>query len=68
MGFYPNIKENSHKVPKVKYKKSKDPICYEISLPDIHYGKITDEPMETIEKHLKTNGKPEKTNEKPYEN
>ncbi len=34
-----------------KYKKVKDPICYEISLPDIHYGKITDEPMNIIEKH-----------------
>ena len=45
------IKTRSVKVPKVKYKKYKDPICYEISLPDIHYGKITDEPMETIEKH-----------------
>ena len=45
------IKTRSVKVPKVTYKKSKDPICYEISLPDIHYGKITDEPMETIEKH-----------------
>ena len=45
------IKNHSHKVPKVNYKKTKDPICYEISLPDIHYGKITDEPMDTIEKH-----------------
>ena len=45
------IKTRSVKVPKIKYKKTKDPICYEISLPDIHYGKITDEPMETIEKH-----------------
>ena len=45
------IKNHSHKVPKVSYKKTKDPICYEISLPDIHYGKITDEPMDTIEKH-----------------
>jgi len=45
------IKTRIVKVPKVNYKKYKDPICYEISLPDIHYGKITDEPMETIEKH-----------------
>ena len=45
------IKTRSVKVPKVKYKKHKDPICYEISLPDIHYGKITDEPMNIIEKH-----------------
>tara|TARA_R110000824_G_scaffold354243_1_gene541318 strand:+ start:2416 stop:3585 length:1170 start_codon:yes stop_codon:yes gene_type:complete len=45
------IKTRSVKVPKVKYKKTKDPICYEISLPDIHYGKITDEPMNIIEKH-----------------
>ena len=45
------IKTRSVKVPKVKYKKHKDPICYEISLPDIHYGKITDEPMNIIEEH-----------------
>ena len=45
------IKNHSHKVPKVSYKKTKDPICYEISLPDIHYGKITDEPIDAIEKH-----------------
>ncbi len=45
------MKTRSTKVPKIKYKKSKDPICYEISLPDIHYGKITDEPMNIIEKH-----------------
>ena len=45
------IKKNSHKVPKIKYKKCKDPIMYEISLPDIHYGKITDEPTNIIEKH-----------------
>jgi hypothetical protein len=45
------IKTRSNKVPKIKYKKSKDPILYEISLPDIHYGKITDEPFNLIEKH-----------------
>ena len=45
------IKKLSHKVKKIKYTKPKDPICYEISLPDIHYGKITDEPMNIIEKH-----------------
>ena len=45
-----HIKTLSHKVKKVKYKKNKDPICYEISLPDIHYGKITDEPTNIIEK------------------
>ena len=45
------IKKLSHKVNKIKYTKPKDPICYEISLPDIHYGKITDEPMNIIEKH-----------------
>ena len=44
------IKTRSIKIPKIKYKKSKDPICYEISLPDIHYGKITDEPTNIIEK------------------
>lgn len=45
------IEDRSVKVPKIKYKKCKDPILYEISLPDIHYGKITDEPEDTIEKH-----------------
>ena len=45
------IKARSNKVPKIKYKKCKDPICYEISLPDIHYGKITDESPETLEKN-----------------
>lgn len=45
------IESRSIKVPKIKYKKCKDPILYEISLPDIHYGKITDEPEDTIEKH-----------------
>ena len=43
------IKTHSHKVNKIAYKKSKDPICYEISLPDIHYGKITDDPTNAIE-------------------
>ena len=43
------IKERSHKVKKLKYSKPKDPIMYEISLPDIHYGKITDENPDTLE-------------------
>jgi len=45
------IKNRSPKVPKIKYTKPKDPVLYEISLPDIHYGKITDEPSAAIEKH-----------------
>ena len=45
------IKNRSPKVNKIKYVKPKDPVLYEISLPDIHYGKITDEPSDTIEKH-----------------
>ncbi len=45
------IKNRSPKVSKIKYTKPKDPVLYEISLPDIHYGKITDEPSDTIEKH-----------------
>jgi len=45
------IKNRSTKVNKIKYVKPKDPVLYEISLPDIHYGKITDEPSETIEKN-----------------
>ena len=44
------IKTRSAKVPKISYKKGKDPICYEISLPDIHYGKITDDAPDAIEK------------------
>ena len=43
------IKERSHKVKKLKYSKPKDPIMYEISLPDIHYGKITDENPDALE-------------------
>lgn len=45
------IKNRSAKVAKIKYTKPKDPVLYEISLPDIHYGKITDEGPEAIEKH-----------------
>ena len=45
------IKSHSHKVNKIAYKKSKDPICYEISLPDIHYGKITEDGPEAMEEH-----------------
>lgn len=45
------IKNRSAKVAKIKYTKPKDPVLYEISLPDIHYGKITDEEPEAIEKH-----------------
>jgi len=45
------IKSKSHKVKKIAYKKSKDPICYEISLPDIHYGKITEDGPEAMEDH-----------------
>ena len=30
----------------------KDPSVYEISLPDIHYGKMTGEPLEDLEKHF----------------
>jgi hypothetical protein len=44
------IETRSTKVPKLKYKKTKDPICYEISLPDIHFGKITDDAPDAIEK------------------
>jgi hypothetical protein len=45
------IKSNSHKVKKIKYTKPKDPVLYEISLPDIHYGKITDDSPGAIEEH-----------------
>ena len=46
-----DIKAYSCVAPKVKYKKCKDPVLYEISLPDIHYGKITDEDPKMIEKN-----------------
>ena len=45
------IRNNSHKVNKIKYSKSKDPILYEISLPDIHYGKITDDSTNAVEEY-----------------
>ena len=45
------IKSHSHKVKKIKYTKPKDPVLYEISLPDIHYGKITDDEPGAIEEH-----------------
>ena len=45
------IKTNSHKVKKIKYSKPKDPVLYEISLPDIHYGKITDDDINAVEEH-----------------
>ena len=45
------IKTHSHKVKKIKYSKPKDPILYEISLPDIHYSKITDDSPDAIEIH-----------------
>jgi len=45
------IRTRSAKVKKIKYTKPKDPVLYEISLPDIHYGKITDEGPEAIEEH-----------------
>jgi len=45
------IKSKSHVVKKLKYVKPKDPVLYEISLPDIHFGKITDDDPGTIEDH-----------------
>ena len=45
------IKTRSAKVKKIKYNKPKDPVLYEISLPDIHYGKITDEEPDALEQH-----------------
>ena len=45
------IKSQSHKVKKIKYSKPKDPVLYEISLPDIHYGKITDDAPGAIEEY-----------------
>ena len=45
------IRKRSNKVKKIKYVKPKDPVLYEISLPDIHYGKITDEGPDALEEH-----------------
>ena len=45
------IKNRSAKVAKIKYTKPKDPVLYEISLPDIHFGKITDDDPGAIEDH-----------------
>ena len=46
----------SPKVDKVSYYNKdtfkKDPSVYEISLPDIHYGKMTGETLEDLEKHF----------------
>ena len=46
-----SIKQYSPKVSKIKYTKSKDPNIVEISLPDIHYGKVTGEGPKAIENH-----------------
>ena len=45
------IRKRSNKVKKIKYVKPKDPVLYEISLPDIHYGKITDEGPDALEEN-----------------
>lgn len=45
------VKEYSPEVPKINYKKVHDPTMCEISLPDIHYGKITGEGPEALERH-----------------
>jgi hypothetical protein len=42
----------SPKVDKIKYEKTTDPTVYEISLPDIHYGKMTGETLEDLENHF----------------
>ncbi len=49
-----SIKKYSPKVSKISYKKGKDPNVVEISLPDIHYGKVTGEGPKAIEKHYLT--------------
>ena len=48
------IKKYSPKVTKIKHKKGKDPNIVEISLPDIHYGKVTGEGPKAIERHYLT--------------
>jgi hypothetical protein len=45
------FKTHSHKVAKIKYTKLKDPVLYEISLPDIHYGKIAEDEPDSLEKN-----------------
>ena len=42
----------SPKISKIKREKLKDPIVYEVSLPDIHYGKMVDETLEGLENNF----------------
>ena len=42
----------SPQVTKIKTKELKDPCVYEISLPDIHYGKMTGETLEQLESNF----------------
>ena len=42
----------SPKVSKIKTKKLADPCVYEISLPDIHYGKRTEETLQDLENNF----------------
>ena len=49
-----SIKQYSPKVPKIKYTKGKDPNIVEVSLPDIHYGKVTGEGPKAVENHYLT--------------
>ena len=42
----------SPKVSKIKTKKLTDPCVYEISLPDIHYGKRTEETLQDLENNF----------------
>ena len=53
--FIELIREDAPKFEKIKYSKAKeDPVMLEISLPDIHYGKITGEgPQKLIDDYLK---------------
>ena len=50
--FIEAVKKSSPKVSNYKYKVKQDPSLGVLSLPDIHYGKITGEGPEAVERHF----------------
>ena len=52
--FIELVKEDAPKIDAIKYTVPKDPVMLEISLPDIHYGKVTGEgPQKLIDDYMK---------------
>jgi hypothetical protein len=52
--FIELVKEDAPKIEAIKYTTPKDPVMLEISLPDIHYGKVTGEgPQKLIDDYMK---------------